>query len=202
MPNIKIGFDLDGVVLDTPTEILKEVEKRTGIKTNIEDVYSHSIEEVYKLDPYLADDIVRSVLSRDYIPSIDQAVPFINALHVVFGADIYFISNKRKELYEHDYNLLQKLGIYSPFKLILVQKDDAGVPAKANIIKEKNIKLFVEDRLDTIIDILQNTICNVVVMDKPWNRKLEVHPMLIRIKTWYELYFIIARFLSTGLFKK
>ena len=199
---MRIGLDVDDVILDTSTEIIKEVSKRLNIEADKEMCTSFSIETVYGVKPEVAKDIVCSVLNRGYIPPKSNAINCINLLWLAQKCSIYLISNKHKEIYDHDVKLLKDLGLYIPFTLILVEKAKNGTPAKAKIINKKDIELFVEDRSDTILDILANTNCKVVVMDAPWNRDIKEGSRVLRVKNWLELFPLIMKFILIGEFKK
>uniref|UniRef100_A0A6H1ZWI7 Uncharacterized protein n=1 Tax=viral metagenome TaxID=1070528 RepID=A0A6H1ZWI7_9ZZZZ len=199
---MRIGLDVDDVILDTSTEIIREVSKRLNIEADKEMCTSFSIETTYGVKPKVAKDIVRSVLWRDYIPPKSNAINCINLLWLTQKCSIYLISNKHKEIYDHDIKLLKELGLYIPFAFYLVGKAKNGTPAKAKVINKKGIELFVEDRSDTILDILANTNCKIVVMDAPWNRDIEEGGRVLRVKNWLELFPLIMKFILIGDFSK
>uniref|UniRef100_A0A6M3L0N4 Uncharacterized protein n=1 Tax=viral metagenome TaxID=1070528 RepID=A0A6M3L0N4_9ZZZZ len=199
---MRIAFDLDDVVLDTSTEIIKEASKRLGKELDRELCSTFSIGGIYGISPKVSTDIVHTVLWRDYIPPLPFAIDCLNLLWMTNRCSIYFISNKHKEIYDHDMKLLKDLGLYIPFTLILVKKAKNGTPKKAKIINEEGIELFVEDRSDTILDILANTDCKIVVMDAPWNQNIQEGNRVLRVKSWLELFPLVMKFILTGGFKR
>jgi len=199
---MRIAFDLDDVVLDTSTEIIKEASKRLGKELDRELCSTFSIGGIYGISPKVSTDIVHTVLWRDYIPPLPYAIDCLNLLWMTQRCSIYFISNKHQDIYEHDMKLLKDLGLYIPFTLLLVGKAKNGTPKKAEIITQKSIELFVEDRSDTILDILANTNCNIITMDKPWNRDIQSGDRVLRVKDWLELFPLVMKFTLTGEFKR
>jgi len=199
---MRIGFDLDDTTLDTSTEIIKEASKRLGKELDRELCSNFSISETYGIKPKIVKDIVQSVLWRDYIPPLPYAIDCLNMIWLTLNCEILFISNKHKEIYDHDIKLLKDLGLHTPFILHLVGKAKNGTPEKAKIINQEDVRLFVEDRPDTILDILANTSCNIVVMDTPWNQGIQEGYRVLKVKSWLELLLIIMKFITLGEFRK
>ncbi len=55
---------------------------------------------------------------------------------------------------------------------------------KANLLVEKKIQAFVEDRLDTCFQIAAKTNIRAIIFDQPWNRHW--HPFEV-VKSWAEI---------------
>jgi len=196
---IRLGWDIDDVVLDTSTEIIKEVEKRANIEIDINKIIVHSIEKCYPVDKKLVEECVISVLERSYIPPVTMASEFINCL---LDNCISFLTRRPANLFEITLDQLYNIGIRKDFDLYLVENNNNEIPAKAEVINNKDIKVFVEDRSDTILDILANTNCNIITMDKPWNRDIQSGDRVLRVKDWLELFPLVMKFILTGEFRK
>ena len=58
---------------------------------------------------------------------------------------------------------------------------------KVSVINDNNISIFIEDRLDTIMDIYNNTNCTIFIFDHPWNRNIAENVRIWRIRNWVEI---------------
>ena len=70
--------------------------------------------------------------------------------------------------------------------LIIFSKEEK---TKSQICIENNIEHMVEDNIDYALDLANNWI-KTFLIEKPWNSsREEVHPNMIRVKSWDEIYF-------------
>lgn len=181
-----IGVDIDDVVLDTSSLIISELKKIVG-DIEIEKIQSFELEKHLDIDKRKVEKVVKNILELNYIPPIEGAIEGLKKLGEKYKP-IYFISNKKSYLYEHNLKLLDNLNLDIDYELHLCTKTAQGVPNKARIINDLNITLFIEDRSDTIEDIIKRTSSFVFVFDKPWNRQLKtVLGRMLRVKDWEDL---------------
>jgi len=99
---------------------------------------------------------------------------------------LYVITSRRSHL-ESGKTILKKLFQEDEFTLIGSDRYDNGIPRKAEVIRQYGINFFVEDRFATAVDIIEKTNCFVILLAKPWNRRLTQPDRLIRVSNWYEI---------------
>lgn len=59
--------------------------------------------------------------------------------------------------------------------------------AKSTICKSLDVTLMIDDGLHNALDLAENNI-ECILLDKPWNRKVEAnHPLIHRVQHWQEI---------------
>lgn len=179
---IRLAFDIDGVVADTMHLFLKIAREDFGIRDlRYEDIRCYMLEECLDLDKRVIEAIVLKLLdgSRD------------EGLYPIAGAP----------------EVLERLGAcHSPVRFVTARPDDEAIrewmgrvmplpasdldivatgsfEAKSEVLREKGVSHFVEDRLETCF-LLQEEGFTPILFKQPWNR--EKHPF-VEVGTWEEL---------------
>jgi len=181
-PN-SIAFDIDGVVADTMTlfiDIARNEFNINGIR--YEDITCYMLEECIDIDSNLIEAIISRLLDRSHtiqLEPIDGAPDVLSRL-VRHHSPILFVTAR-------DY-----VGpIYDWIKNILPFADPSSIEviatgsfeAKADILSNRGISYFVEDRLETCFQLNESGI-TPVLFKQPWNRK--DHPF-IEVSNWREI---------------
>jgi uncharacterized HAD superfamily protein len=179
----EIAFDIDGVVADTMAVFVDLVKEKLGMSHFSKD---HICEyELHKCLPGISKDTLNEliclVLSDEYtlrVPPCPGAPEFLRKLSQY--APLRFVTARiwPESITRWLHNLLPDV----PKEAITVIA--TGDPdRKSVILREMNIKVFVEDRLDTCVK-LQAEGFGIIIYDQPWNRKGIGFP---RISHWQEL---------------
>jgi len=179
----EIAFDIDGVVADTMAVFVDLVKEKLGMAHFSKD---HICEyELHKCLPGVSketlNELICLVLSDEYtlrVPPCPGAPEFLRKLSQY--APLRFITARiwPESITRWLHNLLPDV---SKEAITVIATGDPD--RKSFILKEMNIKVFVEDRLDTCVK-LQAEGFGIIVYDQPWNRKETGFP---RISHWQEL---------------
>jgi uncharacterized HAD superfamily protein len=175
-----IGIDLDGVLGDLASEVIKESRRMYNIKIKKESITSHHLEECTAL----TSDQVKKIFSSGNVfrkmSPIAGAKSAITQLHKAgwrtqiltdrfWGNDDWKIAFSWLETNEFEGEPLD-----------LVRAKD-----KADYAKAKGIMVFVEDNADTAISL--SLVCErVYLLDRTYNQR-ELPAKVIRISTWQEI---------------
>ena len=179
---VSLAFDIDGVVADTMAlflEIVRDVFQIDGIR--YENISCYDLASCTGLDQGLIDAVVERILDGNYtapLNSIDGASDVLTR-----------IGNHRSPLL-----FVTARPYLGPIRdwmsaLLPVSSREIEVVAtgsfanKAEVLLEKNITCFVEDRLDTCYR-LQDAGIRPIVFKQPWNR--EPHPF-VEVGSWKQL---------------
>lgn len=183
MNKIIFGTDLDDCILETASEIIKELG--WGSEEILSQIGSFSISESLGISRELVNHAIDKTLER-------TDLKFNNSFHLVYPiltklvGHLYVITSRRSHL-ESGEVILKKLFHDDEFTLISSGRYDNGIPRKAEVIRQYGINFFVEDRFATAIDIIEKTNCFVILLAKPWNKRLTQPDRLIRVSNWYEI---------------
>lgn len=182
-----LAFDIDGVVADTMTLFLDIAGKDygiTGIKR--EDISDYDLRKCLDIDESVLWKILTRIVTGKYRFTLrphDGAISVISRL-VMNSPPVLFVT--ARPLGGHITKWLRSnLGI-----------EDNGIEVvatgsfedKAEVLKSKNIRYFVEDRLETCYHLAKEGI-EPIVFVQPWNRR--PHPFR-EVRDWTELSGMIA----------
>ncbi len=177
-----MAFDIDGVFADTMAlfiDIARDEFNINGIK--YEDITSYSLKECINMESELVETIVTKIVDGNYQPTLR---PFKNAAQVLSRmgmkhGPILFVTARPYLGPIYDW-MLDVLPLEpSAIEIITTGSFDG----KADILTDRNISCFVEDRLETCF-ILEEVGITPVLFKQPWNRRK--HPF-IEVSTWNEL---------------
>jgi len=182
-----VAFDIDGVVADTMTLFLDIAREHYGINgVRYDDITCYGLTECVDIPPATIDAIIARILDGSYRPS----------LKAVEGAP----------------QVLERIGRQSRSVLLVTARPHVGpmqewtskilpLPPdwvdivatgsfehKAEVLRQRDRSVFVEDRLETCFH-LQSAGITPVVFKQPWNR--EPHPFW-EVASWQELSALIA----------
>lgn len=177
-----IAFDIDGVIADTMglfLDIAREEFHVNGVC--YEDITCYSLVDCLKMDPETIDAVVERILDGKYsqtLEPIEGARDVLGRLGNGYGP-ILFVTAR------------PYLGPIRDWMLELLQVDKSSVEmiatgtsaAKPDVLLDRNVTCFVEDRLETCF-ALEPVGITPVLYQQPWNR--EPHPF-VEVNSWKEL---------------
>ena len=182
MGNIILGSDIDDCILDTASILLEEVNKKLSSSLKYEDIKVHSLAEAFNIDEDIIEDIILEIISRNEIPSMSGSSLVISQLSMILDSPISFISKRSEDEFFLSKTRLQLINAGIDCEYLLYHTKD-----KVSVINDNNISIFIEDRLDTIMDIYNNTNCTIFIFDHPWNRNIAENVRIWRIRNWVEI---------------
>lgn len=180
-----LAFDIDGVFADTMTlfiDIAQEEYKIDNLR--YEDISRYYLEECIDLNPEIIGEIITKILDGKYnapLKPIDGSAQVLTRLGR--SGRLLFVTARPYPGPIHDW-ILKTLHLDSESVEVIAT---GSFEAKADVLLEKNISFFVEDRLETCFALKEKGI-TPVLFRQPWNRKK--HPF-VEVGNWEELEAII-----------
>ena len=186
---MRIGIDIDGVltdehrfVLDYGTKYFSEKKIKYKIHNDIYDS-----ENIFEVTEKQYDEFWNKFIFyySENIPIRPFASEVINNLKNA-GNDIYIITSRSFTTYENKYKAkMQNIVKEWLDKNNVVYDELIFSRNKADICKEKNIDIIIEDKPDNISLISKDRL--VICYDHPYNNKL-TNSNIIRCYSWYDIY--------------
>jgi uncharacterized HAD superfamily protein len=177
-----LAFDIDGVVADTMSlflEIVRDVHNISSIR--YEDIYCYNVVECTGLDLEIVDSTVERLLNGNYSAIL---APMQGAADVLTRIErhhspLLFVTARPYLGPIRDW-LLESLKL-APQSIDVIMT--GSHENKVEVLLERNITYFVDDRLDTC-DLIHDAGIRPILYKQPWNRVS--HPYL-EISSWKEL---------------
>lgn len=176
-----IAFDIDGVVANT-MELFIEIARREHDVdwVKYEDITSYSLMECLDLKPEIIIDVARRLLDGSYsmtlnpIPGAADALGRLGSRHPLLMVTARPSIGPIGQWME---NLLSPYGVTAE----IIPTGD--FEAKIDVLLDRNISHFVEDRLETCF-LLEQAGITPILFKQPWNRRPHT---FIEVSAWEEL---------------
>lgn len=183
----RIAFDIDGVVADTMSlfiDIARDEFAITGIK--MEDITRYNLDECLSLDEEVILKIIDKLLTGEYRAPLKPLSGARKVLSRLSGYQEKLLFVTARPVPGPIPQWMAETLQMSPaaFEIIFT----GAFEAKAEALRERGVKFFVEDRLETCF-ALQDAGILPVLFKQPWNR--EPHPFH-EVGSWPELEKLIA----------
>ena len=177
-----IAFDIDGVVADTMTLFLDIARDEYNIDwIRFEDINCYQLEECLNLDAGIIGSIINRIMDGDYtapLKPIAGAPDVLSRLGRQNGSILFVTA--RPYLNPID-DWIKSVLTLDPVSVEVIAT--GSFDAKVDVLVERGITYFVEDRLETCFPI-QAAGLVPVLFKQPWNR--EHHPFM-EVSNWKEL---------------
>ena len=184
---MRIGLDIDNVILETDEEILKEMliedknKRNKGIINNNADyiflgMFDWSKEEIDAFLNTKMEDIAKNLKPKK------DAKYYIDKL-IDDGHEIYLISNRSNKQYQNDYLTTKKnleVNDIKYNKLIITESND-----KSKECLDEKIDLMIDDRASNCMKLLDKNINCLLFKTKYEKRSFN---NLNSVSSWHELY--------------
>jgi hypothetical protein len=181
------AFDIDGVVADTMTlflEIARQDYRVQGIR--YEDMTRYSLEDCLDMDPTLIGTILGRIMDGDYtvpLHPFEGSGPVL-ARVATYRSPLLFVTAR-----PHPGPMAEWMEMLVPVKPDTLQVVATGsFEAKAEVLLQRGIRFFVEDRLETCYQ-LKTVGIEPILYRQPWNR--EPHPF-VEVDGWGDLEKLLA----------
>lgn len=182
---MKLGVDVDGVVLDSVPLYQTAFEKhgRSVVHKN-----AYRLQDIYDTSPEITQTIMHEVEQITDVPLIPGAQilnKIVDLPHI--ESPIYFVSSRSLESWM---STKQALKRHFPFNFYLTCDVDKGW-----FCAFQGLDFFVEDGPPHIRDIFYNSITRLYILDKPYNQEIDFphHMNALRVKNWDEILIDIQR---------
>jgi uncharacterized protein len=180
----ELAFDIDGVVADTMVVFVRLAQEQYGFTwLTKEDLRQYDLRACLNVDPEIVDELICLTLDDEHtrqIPAVDGAAVMLTRL--ARHGPLRFVTARiwpdsiirwlHQTLPDVDSSRIEVFA--------------SGLPeAKCGILRELNVRYFVEDRVETCKLLSQNGI-QPLLFDQPWNRVPEA-AAFPRIEKWSQL---------------
>jgi 5'(3')-deoxyribonucleotidase len=177
-----MAFDIDGVVADTMSLFVRIARDEFRIdNVSYEGITSYNLEECLEMEPAAIDAIIRQLLDGSHkFPLSPIQGASKNLARLSKSTDkMLFVTARPSPDYIHHW--LRDVFSFDKSKIEVVAT--GGFEEKADVLADRGISHFVEDRLETCFYLNERGI-KPVLFRQPWNR--QPHPF-IEVGSWKEL---------------
>ena len=190
-----LGSDIDGVIIDIVSVMRERFLDLYGYDLSYELISDYKIEECTGLTDKQVQFVVDESLYKVDLPVYADAEFYMNKY--MKTEDVIFITSRNRR---HSNETFLNLAKYFPLDKFRILFE--GIFTKASFVRRLKLDFFVEDRVDTVIDIAgNNPNCTVLIMDRPWNKDWDEsrdYDNVTRVKGWKEIIETIETFKSFG----
>ena len=189
---MKLGFDLDEVVVDLTTEFEKYLDINYGIEWPIECfVYYNFVKCVFHHDEEFNARIVEDMLKVANSAEFQyQAEPFPDAVDVLqrlkrAGHKIYFITSRPRQNQPLTFKWLRKYDIPFDGLEVIGHGEHKGFYGR-----RLNLDMFVDDllkHLESMVAYKKRWRKGLLLLDKPWNNDYSDSTKFTRVYNWKEI---------------
>jgi uncharacterized HAD superfamily protein len=186
----ELAFDIDGVVADTMAVFVALAHERYGFTwLTKEDLRRYDLRACLNVAPEILNDLICITLDDEHtlqIPPMHGAKEVLTDL--ARSAPLRFVTARiwPESIIRWLHQTLPEVDSGH------IEVFATGLPeAKSHILKELNIRYFVEDRLETC-ELLAHDGIQPLLFDQPWNRAPEALAFP-RIEDWSQLAQLLGR---------
>jgi uncharacterized HAD superfamily protein len=188
IPKDQLAFDIDGVVADIMTTFLDLVRQRhnQGHHLRYEHITTFALAECLDLPSWIIEEIIRELIDRPHelaVSPFPQAVPVLT--RVAQETPLLFVTarDRRRPIERW---LHRNLAEVPPAAIRVLATGDPYT--KIHYLKDHGIQYFVEDRLETCLQLADHGI-TPIVFAQPWNRRSHPFPEVADWPTLAKLLF-------------
>jgi hypothetical protein len=183
IPLDALAFDIDGVVADIMTTFLDLARERynCGHHLRYEHITTFHLEECLDLAPDIIQTLIRELIDRPHeltVAPLPQAVPVLTRL--ARETPLVFVTARDRAAPIRTW-LHRTLPQVPPEAIRVVATGQHDT--KLQYLLDHRIRYFVEDRLETCLQLAEHGI-TPILFSQPWNRR--PHPF-VEVADWPEL---------------
>lgn len=174
-----IGFDLDGVIVDSPQRVVDYVNERLGFNLTMNDFKTYSMEDALPNQfRWIISEAFRNPTMWKKVTLIDGAYKAIKSLYEE-GHDIYFVTSSLPiNLHKKIKHLSRNLDFFP---------EDYVWKHTVNTQNKQLLKLDVLCD-DGLFNLTGDRDYFSICMDMPYNQTTEIIPNFTRARNWDEIY--------------
>jgi uncharacterized HAD superfamily protein len=183
IPRNRLAFDIDGVVADIMTTFLDLVRERynQGHHFRYEHITTFFLEDCLDLPSWIIAEVIRELIDRPHelpVAPFPHAVPVLTRLAQETPLLFVTARDRRRPIEQW---LHRNLAPVPPSAIRVLATGDPD--AKIHCLQDHGIQYFVEDRLETCLQLADHGI-TPIVFAQPWNRLPHPFP---EVADWTEL---------------
>lgn len=165
-----IAFDLDGIVLDTATEMWAAFMKHLKLDWPISRWTDYDAESILGIPTKQLRPLYEPILARHDLPEVPGAGQALNNLFHKYDEPLLFVTARRKQFKEAAIDSLRNIiDLDVEFEIVFMDEvcEDEYRKNKVDILKQYGVKLFVEDNWMHWEEYIDSGI-QIVTLDWPW----------------------------------
>jgi uncharacterized HAD superfamily protein len=192
MKPMKIGVDMDGVLVGLIEGLIDYHNKTRGTDFSKEDLKTNAIEDKTGFTFDEAIDFIREFLRSEdgeQLCPIDGATSTLSFLKDTHGHELFLITARSEHVGDATRSWVNKHlpGLFSEIHLLgLPDKSEEAPKTKGSLAEDMGIRFFIEDSLSNARNIASHGVL-VFLLDRPWNQDTNLPPLITRVKNWYEI---------------
>jgi uncharacterized HAD superfamily protein len=187
MRHLRIGIDVDGVIVDYVTASLPLLSEICGRPVSYQDFYSRNVGEVLNIDEkketYFWEQVICSDLLR-FAPPIKGAIAGLSKLD---SHDIWIVTGRPTSMKSLTVSWLNENNI--KYDRIVFDSDKTV----GQLSVEQDCDVFVEDQLE-VASVIAEAGIFTVLLDQPWNQTSVLAKNCIRVYDWNAIVMQISEF--------
>jgi uncharacterized HAD superfamily protein len=192
-PMSPIYVDFDDVLSDTTSAFLKILKLEFGKSVNFEDISSFDLKVSFNLSDKEYEYFFERVHQAEVIMAFPPIEGAIGALEewIRLGYQIAIVTGRLTSAYEASLDWLAKHNVpYHSF--IMVDKYsreniDTKIAISMKEFSEMKFSLAIEDAATMALHLSQKMGIPVALIDRPWNRKVDLNHNIRRYKSWSDI---------------
>jgi uncharacterized HAD superfamily protein len=169
--NKKIGIDLDDVIIDLANELIAFLNLKLNLSMKKEHIIEYEIAKVLNIPEEATEKLFEEFYNSQYFKKlrpIKSSIKGINELSKY--NELYIITARDRIFYEETIEPIKDI-FHSKFESIhFINKFNGNKFLKSDICNALHIDIFIDDSIDNVIDVYQNSNSKVYLFDQPWNR--------------------------------
>lgn len=184
---MKIGIDLDDVIVEFVQPFLDIYEKEANKKKKVEDIFTYQLWIPLGLSKGETIDLAEKFYKTDLFEKgdlIEGAKEFIEYLHV--NHEVVFITSRPLHLKEKTSNLIKKHFPTQNFEIIHTGDFTGYGKTKAQVCEEYKIEIIIEDNKNYVHECSEKGIMCFLV-NKPWNQNSKESKRIVRVRNLNEI---------------
>jgi uncharacterized HAD superfamily protein len=182
----EVAFDIDGVFADTFRLFVDRAKGDYGYGFRYEDITEYDFASVIHIDERASDTIVQALVDFPLESGIQPIAGAVEVLTRLSQAGPLLFVTARPNRAPIMAWIRHHLPQVDPNRIDLEATQTHQ--KKPDILRDKGVRYFVEDRLETCF-LLQEHAIAPIVFEQPWNRK--PHPFPV-VKTWNDIAALIS----------
>jgi len=171
----KIAFDIDGIILDTATEIWKAITTVFEIPLDIDKWNNYDISEVLGIPIDELRPIYEPVLYKSDMPLVEGAGAALEKIAQKYNNSLLLITARRPQFIKPAIESIQRelpnieLNVHSPMKSCTRAYSGQG-DDKTNLLKQFEVEYFVDDH-PVFWELYMESGVNIFTFDLPWTKE-------------------------------
>ncbi|MBS3088845.1 hypothetical protein J4402_03635 [Candidatus Pacearchaeota archaeon] len=185
---MKIGIDVDGVIVDTFGGFLEFYNERFNSNFKTEDLIDYHIWPILGISRDKNDELIEEFMLSKSFGLMEPADGMKDAIENLSGNEFFIITSRPKKLNKLTSAFLKRHFDKVDFRIFHTNdfhSENRG-QSKAEICLEKSLDIFIEDCAKYANECAEKGI-RVFLINKPWNKNEEIIDGVVRVSGWKEI---------------